>query len=387
MRRERRSHLVVADHPRLLEALAAPFGTYDATAVCRAVPGVRSLEQLAVDLLCAVGKTEALTRRGRVGLELVDLWFAAYQLRYLFVTGADALPAEVWRALCSLGDQVGFEVVFVSADPSRPPEDLSLPTWDGVCLRVDPEGAPVPPPVGAPLPEVGFPALPAACQRFLEPAHAARAQAIYDECLVAAFDALPYDHLLEQGHVDAAFRAALARTPDLSALALAIHAVRAAGILRGYDVRIHGDGLGGVGFDDLLTADRLDQLARLVSPEQAAAGVLAGLPGAPSWPTVNGDGAWVESGGTWQPVSSRLAAVLRAWQRSGGRQPHPRRAGPPRPVDRRWREAWRTPPPERLVAAFTLIDCRSLRFMADPPMDWARPRRTPDGGAPRFRPC
>lgn len=391
MRRDRPRHGVVADSPRLLEALAAPFGTYVGTAVCRAVPGAASVEALGADLLCAVGKTEALTRRSRLSLDLVELWLGAYEIRSLFVTGADALAAEVWRGLGALGECVGFEVVYVSAEPLRWAPDLGdlVGARADVYLRVDPDSAPVQAPIGAVLPEVGFPALPAACAELLEPAHAARAQAIYDECLVAAFEALPYDRLLEPAHVDGAFRAALARTPDLGAFPLAIHALRAAGILRGYDVTVPRNPLGGVAFDDLLTADRLDQLSRLVSPESAAAGVLAGMPGGWSTsPTVGPDGTWVDLAGERQRVSDRVAPLLRAWCPVGhGTLPRPKGA-PPRRSDPRRRHLWRTPPPERVRLECRAIECRSLRLMADPPMEWTRPpRSSPDGHSRRVRPC
>lgn len=391
MPRDRPRHGVAADSPRLLEALAAPFGTYAGTAVCRAVPGSASVEALAPDLLCAVGKTEALTRRGRLGLELVELWLGAYELRSLFVTGADALAAEVWRGLCALGERVGFEVVYVSAEPTRWVDELGdvVAPRAHIYLRVDPDSAPVQAPIGTVLPEVGFPALPAACAELLEPVHASRAQAIYGECLVAAFDALPYDRLLEQAHVDGAFRAALARTPDLGAVPLAIHALRAAGILRGYDVTVPRDPLGGVAFDDLLTADRLDQLSRLVSPESAAAGVLAGMPGGWSTsPTVGPDGTWVDLAGERQRVSDRVAPLLRAWCPVGYSRLLRPKGAPPRLSDPRRRHLWRTPPPERLRLECRPIECRSLRLMADPPMEWIRPPRSSrDGHSRRVRPC
>lgn len=391
MRRDRPRHGVAADSPRLLEALAAPFGTYVGTAVCRAVPGAASVEALAPDLLCAVGKTEALTRRGRLGLELVELWLGAYELRSLFVTGADALTAEVWRGLAALGESVGFEVVYVSAEPSRwlaEVGDLAAARAD-VYLRVDPDSAPVQAPIGAVLPEIGFPALPAASAELLEPAHAVRAQAIYDECLVAAFDALPYDRLLEQAHLDGAFRAALARTPDLGAVPLAIHALRAAGILRGYDVTVPPNPLGGVAFDDLLTADRLDQLSRLVSPESAAAGVLAGMPGGWSTsPAVGPDGTWVYLADERQRVSDRVAPLMRAWSPVGHGPLSRPKGAPPRPSDPRRRHLWRTPPPQRVRLEYRAIECRSLRLMADPPMEWTRPPRSnADGHSRRVRPC
>lgn len=381
---EPRYHAVVRDFPRLLEALAAPFGTYEGVAVCRALPGARSLEALAVELLCAVGKTEALTRRGRLGLELVELWLAAHAVRTLYVTGADGLGADVWRALCGLGGQVGFDVVFLSAEPLRWLAELAdvLHVSGDAWLRVDPAGRPVQPPVGAVLPDVGFPALPAACARLLEPAHAARAQSIYDECLVAAFDALPVDRLLEQEHADRAFRDALARTPDLGAVPLAAHALRAAGNLRGYDIRVEASaGVRGVDFDSLLTADRLDQLSRLVSPAQAAAGVLAGLPGSSWSPPIDGGGTSVQVAGSWQTVSARVAALLRAWVRTDPDRAERPPSPPPRPTDRQL--LWRTPPPERLEVNCQPIDCRAFRRIADPPMDWTQPPRPRRRGSRR----
>lgn len=60
-------HTVVADAPALLDALAAPFGTYVGVASCRPVPGTRSVEALSVDLLCALGKTQALTQKAGTG--------------------------------------------------------------------------------------------------------------------------------------------------------------------------------------------------------------------------------------------------------------------------------------------------------------------------------
>lgn len=140
-------------------------------------------------------------------------------------------------------------------------------------------------------PTPASPDSPAACAELREPVHAARAQAIYDECLIAAFDALPSQRLLTQPDVDHTFRRALARTPDLDALALATHALRAAGILRGYDVRVRTD-RNGLAFADLLTADRLAQLSGLLSPEAAAAGTLAGMSGFAHTPAIEADGDW-----------------------------------------------------------------------------------------------
>lgn len=376
---ERRRHGVAPDTPGLLEALAAPFGTYVGVAVCRAVPGARSLDALAVDLLCALGKTESLTRRRRPGTKAVEQWIRAHEVVTLFVTGADGLPGDVRRELCGLGDQAACDIVLVSAQPTRQLHELAgiAEAREVTCLRVDAASAPVQPPVGAPLPDVGFPALPAACEALLEPVHAARARAIYDECLAAAFDALPYDRVLEQGDVDGAFRAALARAPDLGAVPLAAHALRAAGLLRGYDVTVEGTDLDGVAFDDLLTADRLDQLGRLVSAEQAAAGALAGLPSA--WGCrrqIHAEGTWVSQGDVWHRLTERTAALVRAWEAAHPGDRDGPRGAPTRPADARRRLLWRTPPPERLRVSCRMIECHALRRIANPPMEWAEPPRS-----------
>ena len=92
---ERRWHSVAPDSPLLLEALAAPFGTYLGVAVCRAVPGAGRLEDIAADLFCALGKTEALTSTLGARLDLAELWLHAHQVRQLFVTGADGLHPRV----------------------------------------------------------------------------------------------------------------------------------------------------------------------------------------------------------------------------------------------------------------------------------------------------
>ncbi|MBW3651733.1 MAG: hypothetical protein KY458_14305 [Actinobacteria bacterium] len=375
MLHERRRHSVVADGPQLLEALAVPFGTYSGVAVCRPVPGARCLEAIAPDLLCAVGKTEALTRAVGKGLHLVEVWFRAHEVTRLFVTGADGLGAELWHDLCGLGDDGHFDIVFVSAEPWRWVSKLAGLVHPGrsTYLAVEPDQLPVQPGVGAVLPEVGFPGLPAACAEVLEAPHAARAQAIYDECLVAAFEALPFDRLLEYQDADHAFRCALARTPELGAVVLAMHAVRAAGILRGYHISFCHDH--GVVFDDLLTADRLAQLGRLVSPEPAAAGVLAGMA---SWsmPVIGSDdGAWVKSAGTHQVVPAQGRPLLRAWLRTQGESRSRPRGAPPRPTDERSRQLWRTPPPTHVRSRCEPIDCRPFRRIAEPPMGWTRPPR------------
>ena len=197
-----------------------------------------------------------------------------------------------------------------------------------------------------------------------------RGEVHYDDCLCAAFDALPSDRLLERSDADHAFRCALARTPDLGALALAVHAVRAAGLLRGYDIRVGDDGAG-VLFEDLLTADRLAQLSRLVSPTSAAAGVLAGMGGS----TILGGGSWVGVGGTWQLVASQAAPLLRAWLSAGGDANRLPVGAPPRPRDTRHGQLWRTPSPTWLRVDCELIECRALRRVGDPAMGWTRPPR------------
>jgi len=122
MPRRRRWHTVVADSPELL---AAPHGTYLRAAVCRPVPGAKSLAAISVDLLCAVGKTQALTQKGGAGLAVAEGWLQAYRLDWLFVVRADGLDASVWPELCGVGDRCGFDVVFVSAQPDRWIADLS----------------------------------------------------------------------------------------------------------------------------------------------------------------------------------------------------------------------------------------------------------------------
>jgi hypothetical protein len=227
---------VVADAPKLLDALAVDFGTYVGVATCRPVPGIRTFRDIIPDLLCALGKTEVLTRRGRASLELTESWMRAHEVARLFVTGADALPVSVWSELCELGDRIPCDMVFVSAEPSqwlaRLPAVLQPEVFTE--LVYDRDWQPVHPAVGVALPDVGFPALPAACAELLEADHAARAQAIYDDALAAAFDALVIDRELTCADAEHAFRSALARTPDLDAVPLAMQAVRAAGLLRGY---------------------------------------------------------------------------------------------------------------------------------------------------------
>lgn len=375
-RAETRSHSVVADAPKLLEALAVPFGTYYGVATCRPVPGARTLTDVLPDLLCALGKTEVLARPGRPSLELTQLWMRAHELARLFVTGADALPVGVWAELCQLGDQVGCDMVFVSAEPPRWLAQLpgSLHLGGPTHLESHPDWRQVQPPVGAALPDAEFPALPAACAQLLEADHATRAQAIYDDALAAAFDALPSNRLLTWADAEHAFRCALARTPDLDAVPLAIHAVRAAGLLRGYHLGFRRDC--GVAFDDLLTADRLAQLRRLVLPDQAVAGVLAGMPGT-SWAfSVHGDGAWVHLDDTAHLVPVQARPLMRAWDKTEASSHRSRWAvAPPRPSDGRQRCLWRTPPPEALTVECEMIDCRAFRRIGDPPMDWTRPPR------------
>lgn len=367
-------HTVVADAPALLDALAAPFGTYVGVASCRPVPGTRSVEALSIDLLCALGKTQALTQKAGTGIAAAERWLRAHQLARLFVLGADGLRPQVWSGLCLLGDRIGFDVVFVTAQPERWAAELAEVVHSGVdtMLAYDLERLPVLAPVGSPLPDVGFPALPAACAALLEPEHAARAQAIYDECLVAAYDALMADRLLESRDAEHAFRCALGRAPDLTAVALAIHAVRAAAILRGYHIGFDDDGAG-VAFDDLLTGDRLAQLGRLLSPEQASAGVLAGMAGSSTSVDIAEDGAWVELAGAGHVVPPAARALMRAWARTCSRPLQAPASPPPRPTGAHAGILWRTPPPKRVRVDCQPIECRSFRRIGDPPMGWTRP--------------
>jgi len=204
-------------------------------------------------------------------------------------------------------------------------------------MNLDPGRRAVLAPVGTQLPEVGFPALPAACAALLEPAHAARAQAVYDECLVAAFDALVCDRPLERRHADHALRCALARVPDHSGVALAVHAVRAAGILRGYHI---------------------GEAGTLVSIDDA-----------------------------WQAVPDAGQPLLRAWVQT---RPGPgqRQCGAPaRHRDPRHGALWRAIPPAGLRLACEPIACGSFRMIGDPAMNWATPpgswpRRGPTGPLP-----
>lgn len=373
MRREDEPHCVVCDDPRLLDALAEPFGTYAGVATCRPVPGARTLAGIVPDLLWALGKTEVLTRRGRVGAELAEVWLRAHEVRRLFVVGADGLPPALWVELCRLGDGAGSTVVFVSAQPARAKATTpALRSLETVELFVDPDRIEVRPPVGAALPEAGFPGLPPACEQLLEPDHAARAQAIYDDCVCAAFKALRSDRMLDDDDAGHAFRSALAYTPDLASVPLAVHAVRAAGLLRGYHIAFRRDY--GLRFEVLLTADRLAQLARLVSPEQAAAGVLAGLAEHYWHPMISDDGASVRFAGSWVIVPPPARALLRAAQAEGQLSSTPT-AAPSRPLDPRHGLLRRAPPPERLGVSCEAIACRALRLIADPPLDWARPPR------------
>ena len=367
-------HTVVADAPALLDALAAPFGTYVGVASCRPVPGTRSVEALSVDLLCALGKTQALTQKAGTGITVAERWLRAHQLARLFVLGADGIRPQVWHGLCLLGDRIGFDVVFVTAQPERWAAELAGIVHPGVdtVLAFDLERLELLAPVGTPLPDVGFPALPAACAALLEPEHGARAQALYDECLVAAFDALVVDRLLERGDAEHAFRCALARAPDLAAVALATHAVRAAGILRGYHIGFE-EHHGGVALDDLLTGDRLAQLGQLLSSEQAAAGVMAGMSG--SWASVDiaQDGGWVDVAGVSHVVPAAARALMRAWDQTRSKPLQAPAGRPPRSPDARAGALRRTPPSERLIVDCQPIDCRSFRRVGDPPMDWTRP--------------
>lgn len=367
-------HTVVADAPALLDALAAPFGTYVGVASCRPVPGVRSVEALSVDLLCALGKTQALTQKPGTGITVAETWLRAHQLARLFVLGADGIRPQVWRGLCLLGDRIGFDVVFVTARPERWTAELAEVVHPGgdTVLAIDLERLELLAPVGTPLPDVGFPALPAACAALLEPEHAARAQAIYDECLVAAFDALVVDRLVERGDAEHAFRCALARAPDLAAVALAIHAVRAAGILRGYHIAFE-EHHGGVALDDLLTGDRLAQLGRLLSPEQAAAGVMAGMSGSWSAVDIAEDGGRVDVAGVGHVVPTAARALMRAWAQTRSKPLQAPAGRPPRPADVRAGALRRTPPPERLIVDCQPIECRSFRRVGEPPMGWTRP--------------
>ena len=311
----------------------------------------------------------------------------------MYLTGADALDADLWQALCTFGERVGAEVIFVSAEPARRAAALGgkLAIRSDTHLRVDPERAPVHPAIGVQLPAAAFPALPAACEALLEPAHAVQARAIYDECLVAAYKALRNDRLPERDDADFALRATLARAPDLAAVPLAFHALRAAGILRGHDIRIGGDRLGsGVAIDALLTADRIEQLSAMLDPDLAMAGVLSGMHEGWSRPRVDGDGLYLRLERANHRVSDRLGVIVRAWVENAIElgSPSRRLKPPPRRPDVRWRELWRTPPPDRVYVTCEPIECESLRFIAVPRMDWARPTRE-EGNAerPRFRPC
>jgi hypothetical protein len=369
--REPRSHGVVDDTAELLDALAAPFGTYHSVAACRPVPGAKTLVDIVDDLLCGLGKTEALAGRARAGVELVEIWIRAHRTTRLFVTGADALPASLWAELCQLGSRVGCDIIFVSAVPARWEAQMrALRTKGPTYLPYDPDRPQRRPPVGASLPDADFPGLPAACAELLDADHAMRAQAIYDDCLAAAFKALPSNRHISWVAADHAFRCALAQSPDLDTVRLAIHAVRAAGLLRGYHIDFRTDQ--GVAFDDLLTADRLAQLRRLVSPDRAAVGVLAGMPDDGSARTISGDGAWIKAGGTALPVPAQAQPLLSAWAKTDTSPYRPGHSAPPRPHDDRRRLLWRKPPPERLQALCEPIDCPGFRRIGEPTMEWTR---------------
>ncbi len=330
------------------------------------VPALRTYQQ---------GMAAALTPGQRAGLragELARREYDAY-LRWEPEARNDLWEADHKQLDVDVRAQ-GFE------RPVRPWLTLFVEAYSRVVpgwaldtvLAFDPERRPVLAAVGTPLPDVGFPALPAACAALLEPQHAARAQAIYDECLVAAFDALVADGLLDRRDAEHAFRCALVRAPDLAAVALATHAVRAAGILRGYHIGFE-EHYGGVAFDHLLTGDRLAQLARLLSPAQAAAGVLAGM--SASWLSVDiaRDGGRVDLGGVGHVVPAAARPLMRAWAQTRSKPLQAPSGRPPRPPDAGAGLLWRTPPPERLSVDCQPIDCRSFRRSGDPPMGWTRP--------------
>lgn len=370
----------MADTADLLEALAAPFGTYFGVATCRPVPGAKTLGGIVTDVLWGLGKTEVLTRCGRPTVEVAESWLRAHDVRHLFVTGADALAAAVWVELCQLGGRTSCDIVFVSAQPSRwaaqLPGVLERGSW--TYLVADPDRHNVAPLVGAALPDVGFPGLPAACAELLDADHAPRAQAIYDDCLTAAFEALPSDRMFGWAAAEYAFRCALEWTPDLDAVPLAMHAVRAAGLLRGYHIDFRSDR--GVAFDDLLTADRLAQLSRLVSTRQAGAGVPAGMPRGGSTRTVSEDGAYIDIGHVVHVATAQARPLLCAWTQPDLSPARPAtRTAPPRPSDHRRRLLWRKSPPEPLEVQCEPIDCREFRRIGDPPMDWTRPLRARRG--------
>ena len=374
MAADRPAHAVLSDHAELLEALAVPFGTYLGVATCRPVPGATTLDAILPDLFCALGKTEALTRRGRLDVALVEVWMRAHEVDRLFVVGADGLSADVWGSLCRLGDRADTQVCFVTSTPMCWSATVDVDVMSGsVLLAVNPTRLSVHPPLEAVLPDVGFPALLAACAEVLDGESAARAQAIYDDCLTAAFASLASDRMLTDDDAEEAFGMALTQVPNLDAVPLATHAVRAAGLLRGYHL-VFDDGPDGVAFDALLTAERLAQLARLVSPGQAAAGILAGLPlPIPDSAMVFIDDTTVAVGDTTVVVPGPARPLLRAWaQRDADAAGLP--ASPSRPVDHRHRRLWRRPPPERLRARCQAIDCRPFRCVGDPPMGWARCR-------------
>jgi hypothetical protein len=176
-RPEQRRHRVVVDTADLLEALSAPFGTFFGVAAFRPVPGAKTLGGIVADLLWGLGKTEVLTRRGRPTLQEAESWMRAHDVRRLFVTGADALAPAVWVELCHLGGRVGCDIIFVSAQPSRWAAQLPgiVHCDSSTYLVPDPDWHQVAPAVGAALPDVGFPGLPAACAELLDADHAARA--------------------------------------------------------------------------------------------------------------------------------------------------------------------------------------------------------------------
>ena len=375
---DRPHHSVAADIAELLDALAVPFGTYDGVATCYPVPGARRLADIVADLLCALGKTEALTRQGRLGSRHRRAVAAGPRaFDGCSSRGPTAMAIEVWRELCDLGDRVGIEVVFVCADPSAWPARLPgtlVPIRGGGSWLRTPTVPTSRRRLAQRFPMSASPALPAACAELLEPR--ARGPGPGD------LRRLPPGRLRCPGIGSAprtrsdgehAFRSALARTPDARAVPLAIHAVRAAGLLRGYDIGV--SDIGGVNFDDLLTADRLDQLDRLLSPEAAAVGRagghVLGVRGSAQYRRQQRMGAaGRQLGGRARPRPATAAGVAAQRRRQRGARPDSAAA-------RRSRRSilWTRPPPHSICVSCEPIDCRTFRRIGDPPMRWARPPR------------